>query len=75
MKLVIDIPDSSVNSILPLIDYLKSFDFIKIRHEEVETYSKLSLAQEQEIEYRTATTPKSDYISLEEIEKRLDFGE
>lgn len=72
MKLTINIADNSLSKVLPLIEYLKSFDFISIEKEEV---SSLSNEQIQILEERRLNSKKEDYQSWEELEKLLTFAD
>ena len=71
MRLTLDIQNQSVAKILPLIEYLKSLDFVRI---EEETDDSFSLTPEQKaiLDKRLETKPE-DYLAWEDVKKSLRF--
>lgn len=71
MKLTLNIQDSSLAKILPLIEYLKSLDFVKVDEESEDSFF-LSEEQKSIIEQRLQTKP-ADYLKWDEVKKNLKF--
>jgi hypothetical protein len=69
MKLTLDIPNKSLPKILPLIEYIKSLDFIKVK--EVDSEIKLSKAQKNELDIRSKTAKVENYIPWDDAKKQL----
>ena len=71
MKLTLNIQDNSLAKILPLIEYLKSLDFVKVDEESEELFF-LTDEQKSIIDQRIQTKPE-DYLTWEDVKKNLRF--
>ncbi|MCD6065996.1 MAG: hypothetical protein K0S33_822 [Bacteroidetes bacterium] len=71
MRLTLDIQNHSIAKILPLIQYLKSLDHIKIE-ETTEENNYLSNEQQKMLDQRLETKPE-DYLSWEDVKKNLKY--
>lgn len=71
MRVTLDIQNQSFAKILPLIEYLKSLDFVKVE-EDVDDNFSLTAEQKTILDQRFQTKPE-DYIAWEEVKKNLKF--
>jgi hypothetical protein len=71
MRLTLDIQNQSVAKILPLIEYLKSLDFVRIEEETDDSFS-LTAEQKAILDKRLETRPE-DYLAWEDVKKSLRF--
>jgi hypothetical protein len=71
MRLTLDIQNQSVAKILPLIEYLKSLDFVRIEEETDDSFS-LTAEQKAILDKRLETKPE-DYLAWEDVKKSLRF--
>jgi hypothetical protein len=71
MRFTLDIQNQSVAKILPLIEYLKSLDFVRIEEETDDSFS-LTAEQKAILDKRLETRPE-DYLAWEDVKKSLRF--
>lgn len=71
MRVTLDIQNQSFAKILPLIEYLKSLDFVKVE-EDIDDNFSLTSEQKTILDQRLQTKPE-DYVAWEEVKKNLKF--
>lgn len=71
MRITLEIQNQSFSQILPLIEYLKSLDFVKVE-EEFDVDFSLTTEQKAILDRRFQTKPE-DYLAWEEVKKNLKF--
>ncbi len=71
MRFTLEIQNQSVAKILPLIEYLKSLDFVRIEEETDDSFS-LTAEQKAILDKRLETRPE-DYLAWEDVKKSLRF--
>jgi hypothetical protein len=71
MRLTLDTQNQSVAKNLPLIEYLKSLDFVRIEEETDDSFA-LTAEQKAILDKRLETKPE-DYLAWEDVKKSLRF--